>query len=292
MSKLEMMRKMKMEQSIPPHPLKGEDVLVRFPYLVGVAIVASEDEGMTPEKSRLVSSIGISLGLAEDQIEKGIKGAAEAEQENIQNILAVLEKKEHQKAFLLDLYAAAWRNGKFGDNSCEMAELFAAMLNVDASEQRRLQDYAQKALSEKATEFSLQEIGLARFGEEIFIKNRTKPQEKNQVPATQSINKSETERVKRLRELAESGDAPSQNQLAICYFAGKGITKNSAEAIKWFRKAASQGYSNAENKLGECYRDGTGVTKNRAEAIKWFRKAAKKGNIKAKANIKKLTRIQ
>lgn len=217
MSKLEIIRKMKLEQSIPPHPLKGEDVSVRFPYLVGVAMVASEDEGMTPEKSRLVASIGISLGLTEDQVEKGIKGAADAEQEHVQNILDVLEKKEHKSAFLLDLYAAAWRNGKLGDNACKMTELFAAMLKVDSLEQRRLQDYAKNALSENATEFSLQEIGMARFGEELIIEARANSCEKQRASGIQPDINHETSHVKCLRGLAESGDAFAQNLLENPY---------------------------------------------------------------------------
>ena len=56
--------------------------------------------------------------------------------------------------------------------------------------------------------------------------------------------------VKRLRELAEHGNADAQCMLGYCYYHGNGVDDDRAEAIKWWRKAAEQGNKEAIFTLG------------------------------------------
>ena len=50
MSVLDMMKRKKRERLIVAHPLQGEDISVRFPYLVGVAMAAGAGGDLNAEK--------------------------------------------------------------------------------------------------------------------------------------------------------------------------------------------------------------------------------------------------
>lgn len=84
---------------------------------------------------------------------------------------------------------------------------------------------------------------------------------------------------------AMEGDAVAQNDLASCYYSGKGIEQNYTEAVKWYRKAAEQEYSWAQNNLANCYYNGEGVKQDYTEAVKWYRKAAELGNSWGQYNL-------
>ena len=80
------------------------------------------------------------------------------------------------------------------------------------------------------------------------------------------------EEIRKIRMLAEQGNADAQFNLGTTYAQGEGVPKDGAEAVKWWRKAAEQGHPEAQDKLGLAYWTGDGVPMDHVEATKWFRK--------------------
>jgi len=77
-----------------------------------------------------------------------------------------------------------------------------------------------------------------------------------------------------LQHQAESGDAKSQLEFAICLRDGKGTVKNDAEALMWAHKAADAGYADAMDFVGFTYLRGAVVKRNPEIAIAYFKAAA------------------
>jgi len=88
------------------------------------------------------------------------------------------------------------------------------------------------------------------------------------------LEKNQQEALKWIRKAAEQNYALAQNDLGVCFVAGKGLEKDQQEAVKWFRKAAEQGFAMSQFNLGTCYYNGNGVRQDVSEAVKWYRKAA------------------
>lgn len=112
-------------------------------------------------------------------------------------------------------------------------------------------------------------------------------------------------------ELAEKGDAESQNSLGAVYGSGSGVVQNDAESMRWYTLAAQQGHILAQFNLGNAYyrandfssafemfllaaeggymeaqynvghmsQFGEGTDKNPALTIKWFTAAAEQGHM-------------
>jgi TPR repeat protein len=94
--------------------------------------------------------------------------------------------------------------------------------------------------------------------------------------------------AKRLRPLAEQGDAWAQTLLGTCYSSGiGGVSRDYTEALKWFRKAAEQGYGDALANMGEAYAGGYGVPQNYVLAYMYLELAQARD---AKTQILKMTR--
>lgn len=87
------------------------------------------------------------------------------------------------------------------------------------------------------------------------------------------------------RELAESGDAWYQTELAMMYHDGKQLKRDYTEAARWYRLAAEQGLSRAQANLGVLYAEGQGVQKDYKQAAHWFLKAAEQGSPMAQHNL-------
>ena len=88
-----------------------------------------------------------------------------------------------------------------------------------------------------------------------------------------------------LLQMAESGNALTQNTLGVIYAEGEGVPQNYAEAVKWFRRAAEQGDAQAQCNLGLMYGKGIGVQRDNAEAVKWFRCAAEQEDAQAQFGL-------
>jgi hypothetical protein len=92
-------------------------------------------------------------------------------------------------------------------------------------------------------------------------------------------------RVRRIRPLAERGDATAQVSLGAMYKSGHGVPQDYEEAMKWCRKAAAQGNTDAQGLIGLMYKDGNGVEQDFVRAATWLRKAADKGHAGAQAAL-------
>jgi TPR repeat protein len=91
--------------------------------------------------------------------------------------------------------------------------------------------------------------------------------------------------LRRLRPVAEQGDARAQSLLGLIYYTGRGELRNDAEAVRWFRRAAGQGDVAAQFRLGLMYSEGQGVPQDHVEAAKWYRLAADRGYAQAQYNL-------
>ncbi|MBQ3341887.1 MAG: SEL1-like repeat protein [Kiritimatiellae bacterium] len=86
---------------------------------------------------------------------------------------------------------------------------------------------------------------------------------------------------RRVRRVAESGNAEAQTSLAEAYFYGRGVATNRVEAVRWYRVAALAGDPAAQASLGLCLLRGWGCERNAAEAVEWYERAAKQGSMAA-----------
>ncbi|KAG0231220.1 hypothetical protein BGW42_000375 [Actinomortierella wolfii] len=91
--------------------------------------------------------------------------------------------------------------------------------------------------------------------------------------------------LSRLRESAELGYAPAQNDLGWMYHKGIGMEKNDEHGYYWVRKAAKQGHAQAQFRLAIFYGTGKGVPPNPHKAFEYYRKSAENGHIDGQATI-------
>lgn len=83
--------------------------------------------------------------------------------------------------------------------------------------------------------------------------------------------------IKEWRPLADGGDAPSQFNLGLLYYDGRGVPQDYAQAATWFRRAADQDYTKAQHNLGALYGAGKGVKRDFVQAYMWLNLCAAKG---------------
>ena len=80
--------------------------------------------------------------------------------------------------------------------------------------------------------------------------------------------------VRKLRPLAERGDAEAQAILALMYQRGSGVPQDAVMAANWYLSAAEQGHVGAQYQLGLLYDKGHGVPPSAVIAYKWLNLAA------------------
>lgn len=83
--------------------------------------------------------------------------------------------------------------------------------------------------------------------------------------------------IKKLHDLAESGDSTAQFELAYKYGRGDEVPKNNKEACKWYGRAANNGHRTAQLNLGNRFLTGNGVDRDNKLAHEWIRKSAEQG---------------
>ncbi|MCW6508244.1 hypothetical protein [Lichenifustis flavocetrariae] len=88
-----------------------------------------------------------------------------------------------------------------------------------------------------------------------------------------------------LRDLASSGNAAAQFEVAVRLSEGRGVTRDAKQAAAWFQRAAQQGLASAQYRLGSIYEKGVGVAADPALAVAWYQKAAGQGNVRAMHNL-------
>jgi uncharacterized protein len=79
---------------------------------------------------------------------------------------------------------------------------------------------------------------------------------------------------RKLRPLAERGDAEAQAILALMYQQGSGVPQDAVMAAHWYLSAAEQGHVGAQYQLGLLYDKGHGVPPSTVIAYKWPNLAA------------------
>lgn len=87
------------------------------------------------------------------------------------------------------------------------------------------------------------------------------------------------------REQAERGDAPSQMNLAWCWFYGIGTESNEQVAMQWLESSAMLGFAPAQCELADAYREGGALSKDLAKAFFWYQKAAEQGDARGLAHL-------
>ena len=98
--------------------------------------------------------------------------------------------------------------------------------------------------------------------------------------------------LRKLRPLAEQGNARAQYRLGVMHAIGQGVQQSDAEAVRLFRKAlgelqrlAGQGNAGAQFSLGGMYFNGWGVQQDVTTAVRWYRRAAEGGDAMSQYNI-------
>jgi len=79
---------------------------------------------------------------------------------------------------------------------------------------------------------------------------------------------------RKLRPLAERGQAEAQAILALMYQQGSGVPQDAVLAAHWYLSAAEQGHVGAQYQLGLLYDKGHGVPPSAVIAYKWLNLAA------------------
>ena len=127
--------------------------------------------------------------------------------------------------------------------------------------------------------------------------------------------KRNSEKLERLKSLAQKGDANAQFHLGLCalknenvqheyyrkflnpelmeadiplawfYQKEAGVVENHAEALAWLQKAATQNHIKAQFFVGFCYSEGRGVAKDEQLAFEWYQKAANQGYAPAQSSL-------
>ena len=88
-----------------------------------------------------------------------------------------------------------------------------------------------------------------------------------------------------LKQLADTGNAAAEYELASRYAEGRGTTRDFTTAATLFEKAARQGLVPAQYKLASLYEKGNGVASDSAKARAWYLRAAESGNPRAMHNL-------
>jgi uncharacterized protein len=79
---------------------------------------------------------------------------------------------------------------------------------------------------------------------------------------------------RKLRPLAERGQAEAQALLGFMYQHGSGVPQDQVIAAHWYSSAAEQGHVGAQYQLGLLYDKGHGVPQSAVIAYKWLNLAA------------------
>ena len=271
-----------------PHYLRNEDISVRFPYLVGLAMISNVDGKLTAKKQAKLKKIAMSLEVPEQHLDQVFKAAKEVYSETVDNIVGVLTTQESKVAFLLDLYKVGIEDGKVGTSEQSVIKQFADLLQLKPIEKKNLHAFAMEAMGEnvennilgfRRTPFKLPEDVLRQFlyGLEFQTDKKWTLKRDFLLMRVCYYQNRINEAVELCRKAVGEEHAASQTWLGYFYEKGIGVKENSVVAARWYRVAAKQGFKEAQCMLGDCYSQGEGVKYDEAEAAKWYRKAAKQG---------------
>ena len=92
---------------------------------------------------------------------------------------------------------------------------------------------------------------------------------------------SDEEYYRRLKPLAEQGDASAAGEVAEALFYGRGVETNRTEAVRFYTIAAEGDVPGAQVSLGNCLLRGIGCERDDEAAARWLLRAAHGGNLGA-----------
>ena len=90
---------------------------------------------------------------------------------------------------------------------------------------------------------------------------------------------------KKLRELADAGDAHAQNGLGNFYAEGKFVTKDEALALQWWTRAAEQGEAVAQYNVAQAHLRAIAHQNDLVKVNEWLLKAAEQGFLEAQIDL-------
>ena len=92
-----------------------------------------------------------------------------------------------------------------------------------------------------------------------------------------------------LSQLAHTGDAEAQYQLASLYRSGRGVKHSDQQCFYWLQVAANQEHAKAQYSLAMMLEKGRGTVADPAEALRNYRLAASSGHPQAKEKLQTLS---
>jgi TPR repeat protein len=95
-----------------------------------------------------------------------------------------------------------------------------------------------------------------------------------------------------MKDMAASGDATAQYNLAIMHMTGNGANKDDAEAARLFTLASRQGYAPAQRQLAQMYLRGDAVGKSKIIAHSLLNLAAKGTGAEADAARQEMEKLE
>ncbi|KAG0265475.1 hypothetical protein DFQ27_000612 [Actinomortierella ambigua] len=103
--------------------------------------------------------------------------------------------------------------------------------------------------------------------------------------ATEFSGGEDSVRLRQLKESADLGYAPAQNDLGWMYHKGVGVPHNDERGYYWVRRAAKQNHPQAQYRLAYFYGAGRGVAQHPGKAFEYYHKAASNGHVDGQATI-------
>ncbi|KAF9970297.1 hypothetical protein BGZ73_007019 [Actinomortierella ambigua] len=102
---------------------------------------------------------------------------------------------------------------------------------------------------------------------------------------SESNGDDDAQRLRHLKEAAELGYAPAQNELGWMYHKGIVVQHNDEHGYFWIRKAAKQNHAQAQFRLAYFYGTGKGVPSHPGKAFEYYLKSAENGHVDGQATV-------
>lgn len=143
MSLLNKLKQKKKERLTQKHPLFDEEMSIKYPYCIGVAMQAYIEDGLREKEDEVIDDLVYCMGLPEDYSEK-IKQAVKSEDEDlIDGVIDILGSREKKYMFILDLYKVSYADEAISAEEKEAINIFSDMLHLEGFEKEFLETFAE-----------------------------------------------------------------------------------------------------------------------------------------------------
>lgn len=126
-------------------------------------------------------------------------------------------------------------------------------------------------------EFSEMEAQEKRIQDEQIRKQEEKERREERARKEEERRKAEHEKALAAIDLNPT-DPKDQHKLGLRYMSGDVVDRDLELAAEWLQKAAESGYAPAQLDLAMCYNHGQGVIRNEKKALEWYNRAALNGD--------------